>query len=125
MLLPFSDSKTVLAGAVGYADLGHYQEGFSVLEIHVSGTLTAGASCVLTAQVSTDADAATYSDVKMVDLTTGTSLDTLVANVTKASTFGVNVFRLAALGFFVRLKIDNGGGTAGAVIATTALALVD
>lgn len=123
MLLPFSDSVTVGASAVGYANLGHYQEGFNVLEIHVSGTLTSGASCVLTAQVSIDGT--NYSDVKMVDLTNGTSLDTLVTNVTKASTFDVNVFRLAAFGLFVRLKVDNGGGAAGAVIATTALALVD
>lgn len=123
MLLPFAYSVTVNAAAVGYADLGHYQEGFNVLEAQVSGTLAAGASCVLTAQVSVDG--VNYADAKMLDLTTGTSLTTLVANVTKSSTFGVNIFRVAAFGFFVRLKIDNSGGTGAAVIGTTALALVD
>jgi hypothetical protein len=114
---------TVAAGETEYVDCGHYQEGFDVLEAHVAGTLSAGAVVVVSLQISTDG--VTYYDAKSSDLTNGSSLSTLVASVSKNATFTRMILRLAAVAPWVRLKLDNTGGGAAAVITGDALALID
>jgi hypothetical protein len=114
MLIPRGLSVALAAAETAYADCGHYQEGFDVLEAHLAGTLVAGAVVVATLQVSVDGD--TYYDAKFVDLTNGTSTSTLVASLSKNATFTTQILRMVANAPWVRLKLDNSGGSAAATI---------
>lgn len=121
MFIPHqTGAVTVAAGEIETADLGHYQYGFEVLDVHASGTLESGADVDLSFEVSMDGT--TWYAAPAVNLA-GTSLDTLVAVVNVTSTFAKTILRLAAFAPFVRLKMDNTDGVAAAVITAESCAI--
>jgi hypothetical protein len=122
MFYPEGAVVTVAAGETKTGDLGHYGNGFTSLDLFVSGDVEAGANVAVSFQVSVDS--LTWYDAKAVDLQ-GTSLTALVAGSIHTSDFSLALLRLTAFAPYVRINVDNSAGVAGAVITAKSVAVVD
>lgn len=122
MFYPEGSVVTVAAGETAIGDLGHYGNGFTSLDLFVSGDVEAGANVVISFQVSVDGT--NWYDAKAVDLQ-GSDLGALVAGSTQTANFDLAILRLMAFAPFVRFNVDNSLGIAGAVITARSVAVVD